>query len=124
MVLTPLRDLFATIFFLGIGLSVDPGKLVSMLPVALALAAVTAATKVATGMFAARREGWHGVGSCVLAPRSLPGGVFFDHHRAGRCLDPGVAALATAYVFVMAIVGPILARYTGGGLPAAAVASN
>lgn len=36
----------------------------------------------------------------------------------------GVAALATAYVFVMAIVGPILARYTGGGLPAAAVASN
>lgn len=57
MVLTPLRDLFATIFFLGIGLSVDPGKLVSMLPVALALAAVTAATKVATGMFAARREG-------------------------------------------------------------------
>lgn len=73
MVLTPLRDLFATIFFLGIGLSVDPGKLVSMLPVALALAAVTAATKVATGMFAARREEWHGVGSCVLAPRSLPG---------------------------------------------------
>lgn len=29
------------------------------------------------------------MGSCVLAPRSLPGGVFFDHHRAGRCLDPG-----------------------------------
>lgn len=76
MVLTPLRDLFATIFFLGIGLSVDPGKLVSMLPVALALAAVTAATKVATGMFAAGGREWHGVGSCVLAPRSLPGGSF------------------------------------------------
>lgn len=26
--------------------------------------------------------------------------------------------------FVMAVGGPILARYTGGGLPAAAVASN
>lgn len=64
------------------------------------------------------------MGSCVLAPRSLPGGVFLIIIGAGRCLDPGVAALATAYVFVMAIVGPILARYTGGGLPAAAVASN
>lgn len=124
MVLTPLRDLFATIFFLGIGLSVDPGKLVSMLPVALALAAVTAATKVATGMFAARREGVARRGQLRAGTALVARGVFFDHHRAGRCLDPGVAALATAYVFVMAIVGPILTRYTGGGLPAAAVASN
>ena len=28
-----------------------------------------------------------------------------------------VAALATSYVFIMAIVGPVLARYTGGPLP-------
>ena len=27
---------------------------------------------------------------------------------------PVVAALATSYVFVMATVGPVLARYTGG----------
>lgn len=90
MVLTPLRDLFATIFFLGIGLSVDPGKLVSMLPVALALAAVTAATKVATGMFAARREGVARRGQLRAGTALVArGGVFFDHHRAGRCLDPG-----------------------------------
>ena len=31
---------------------------------------------------------------------------------AGKSL-PAVAALATSYVFIMAIVGPILARYTG-----------
>ncbi len=92
MVLTPLRDLFADL--LPGNRPVGDGKLVSILPVALALAAVTAATKVATGMFAARREEWHGVGSCVLAPRSLPGEVFFDHHRAGRCLGQGFAALA------------------------------
>lgn len=89
MVLTPLRDLFATIFFLGIGLSVDPGKLVSMLPVALALAAVTAATKVATGMFAARREGVARRGQLRAGTALVARGVFFDHHRAGRCLDPG-----------------------------------
>jgi CPA2 family monovalent cation:H+ antiporter-2 len=27
---------------------------------------------------------------------------------------PAVAALATSYVFVMAIAGPVLARFTGG----------
>lgn len=90
MVLTPLRDLFATIFFLGIGLSVDPGKLVSMLPVALALAAVTAATKVATGMFAARREGVARRGQLRAGTALVARGVFFDHHRAGRCLDRGL----------------------------------
>jgi CPA2 family monovalent cation:H+ antiporter-2 len=31
---------------------------------------------------------------------------------------PAVAALATSYVFVMAIAGPVLARYTGGSSPA------
>lgn len=63
------------------------------------------------------------MGSCVLAPRSLPGEFsLIIIGLAGASIR--VAALATAYVFVMAIVGPILARYTGGGLPAAAVASN
>ncbi|MFC6823384.1 cation:proton antiporter, partial [Nonomuraea dietziae] len=47
-VLTPLRDLFAAVFFLAIGLSVSLSDLVPVLPVALALAAVTAATKVVT----------------------------------------------------------------------------
>ena len=37
-VLTPLRDLFAAIFFLAIGVSVDPAALIPMLPVAAALA--------------------------------------------------------------------------------------
>ncbi|GAB4699886.1 hypothetical protein MOKP118_33430 [Mycobacterium avium subsp. hominissuis] len=31
---------------------------------------------------------------------------------AGSSL-PAVAALATSYVFIMAIAGPVLARYTG-----------
>lgn len=35
----------------------DPAALLPMLPVAFALAAVTAVTKVITGQFAARRDG-------------------------------------------------------------------
>jgi CPA2 family monovalent cation:H+ antiporter-2 len=48
-VLSPLRDLFAAVFFLALGLSVDPGDLLPMLPVAAALAVVTAGTKLAAG---------------------------------------------------------------------------
>ena len=55
--LGPLRDLFAAIFFVAVGLPVNPAQLLPELPIALILAAVTAATKVATGVFAARREG-------------------------------------------------------------------
>ncbi|MGH3554170.1 MAG: cation:proton antiporter, partial [Mycobacterium sp.] len=33
---------------------------------------------------------------------------------------PGVGALATSYVFVVAILGPVLTRFTGGPLPVGA----
>src|SRR3954468_12398353 len=56
-VLTPLRDLFAAVFFLAIGIAVDPADLVPRLPAAVLLAAITAVTKVLTGVYAARRDG-------------------------------------------------------------------
>lgn len=54
---TPLRDFFAAIFFVAIGLAIDPADLLPALPVALLLAAVTGATKVMSGAYAAAREG-------------------------------------------------------------------
>src|SRR6201999_1352469 len=120
-VLGPLRDLFAAIFFLAIGLSVDPHELVPMLPAALVLALVTAATKVATGIFAARRDGvaWRGqlrAGTALIARGEFS---LIIIGLVGMSI-PTVAALATAYVFVMAIMGPVLARYAGGPRPASA----
>ncbi|WP_156685673.1 cation:proton antiporter [Mycobacterium sp. Marseille-P9652] len=120
-VLSPLRDLFAAIFFLAIGFSVDPHELVPMLPAALALAAVTAATKMLTGAFAARRDGVARRGQLRAGAALIARGEFslIIIGLAGTSI-PAVAALATSYVFVMAIVGPVLARYTGGPLPAKA----
>lgn len=120
-VLGPLRDLFAAIFFLAIGLSVDPRQLLPMLPVALLLAVVTAATKVATGVLAARRDGVARRGQLRAGAALIARGEFslIIIGLVGTAI-PGVAALATAYVFVMAIVGPVLARYGGGPLPASA----
>jgi monovalent cation:H+ antiporter-2, CPA2 family len=124
-VLGPLRDLFAAIFFVAIGLSVDPRELLPMLPAALALAAVTAATKVATGTFAARRDGVARRGQLRAGTALIARGEFslIIIGLIGPSIAE-VAALATAYVFLMAIAGPVLARYTGGPLPASAGRGN
>ncbi|KZS82805.1 cation:proton antiporter [Mycobacterium persicum] len=120
-VLGPLRDLFAAIFFLAIGLSVSPKELLPMLPVAVVLAAVTAATKVLTGMYAARRDGVARRGQLRAGTALIARGEFslIIIGLVGASI-PTVAALATSYVFIMAIVGPVVARYTGGPLPSAA----
>ena len=114
VVLSPLRDLFAAIFFLAIGFTVNPVDLLPMLPAALALAAVTALTKVLTGQFAARREGVARPGQLRAGTALIARGEFSLVIIAlvGTSI-PQVGAVATPYVFVLAIVGPVLARITG-----------
>ena len=113
-VLSPLRDLFAAVFFLAIGLSIDPRDLVPMLPAAVALAAVTAATKVITGQFAARREGVARPGQLRAGTALIARGEFslVIIGLVGTSIET-VGAVATPYVFILAIVGPILTRFTG-----------
>ena len=54
--LRPLRDLFAAVFFVFFGLQINPAEIPSVLPIAVALGAITAATKVGTGWWAASRS--------------------------------------------------------------------
>ena len=111
-VLGPLRDLFAAAFFLAIGFAVAPADLLPKLPVALALAAVTALTKVLTGVFAARREGAARRGQLragtALVARGEFSLVIIGLVGAGA---GSLAAVATPYVFLLAIIGPVLARF-------------
>jgi monovalent cation:H+ antiporter-2, CPA2 family len=111
-VLGPLRDLFAAIFFVAFGLSTDPGAVLPVLPAVLLLALVTAGTKVATGWFAARRDG-------VAVPGRLRAGTAlvargeFSVVIAGLAVTAGVpelGPLATGYVLVLAVAGPVLTR--------------
>ncbi|BDZ55778.1 potassium transporter [Agromyces marinus] len=71
-VLTPLRDLFAAIFFVFFGLSTDSTQIVGMLLPATALAFLTILTKAVSGAYAARRAGVGTLGQwragLVLAP--------------------------------------------------------
>ena len=112
--LEPLRDLFAAVFFVLFGLSTDPAAIPPVLGAAAGLAVVTTLTKLATGWFAARS---HGIGRMgrLRAGAALVARGEFSIVIAGLAVVAGsvpgdLAALATAYVLLMAIIGPIAAR--------------
>lgn len=111
--LSPLRDLFAAVFFVSFGLSVDPSSLSPVLAVACVLAAVTLVTKVMTGWYAAGRDGAGPRGRMragfVLAARGEFAVVIAGLAVAAGYEDAG--PLTAAYVLVLAVVSPILARY-------------
>lgn len=112
-VLRPLRDLFAALFFLSFGLQITPAELRPFIPVALALAAVSALTKVATGVYAARREGVGPLGRARAGTALVARGEF-SIVIAGIAVSAGhteIGPLASAYVVVLSILGPVLARY-------------
>lgn len=106
----PLRDVFAGAFFLFFGFQVDPASIPSVAIPAVLLAAVGAATKLATGWWGARRAGvgergrrragWvlvaRGEFSIVIAGLAVAAG-----------LEPKLGPLAATYVLLLAIVGPL-----------------
>lgn len=114
-ILAPLRDLFAAIFFVAFGLNTDPASIPPVLGWALALAVVTTACKMATGIWAAKREGIARPGR-LRAGAALVARGEFSIIIAGLAVASGavtqeLAAMATAYVLIMAVVGPLAARY-------------
>lgn len=113
-VLTPLRDLFAAVFFVAIGLTVDPADLLPMLPFALGLAAVTAVTKIITGGYAASREGAARRGQLRAGTALIARGEFSLVIIGLAALSVGgmLSAVATPYVFILAVAGPVLARFS------------
>lgn len=111
--LSPLRDLFAAVFFVFFGLSTDPREIPPVLGIALALAALTALTKIATGWYAARRAGVKSAGRWRAGGTLVARGEF-SIVIAGLAVgvEPRLGPLATAYVLILVILGPVAARYT------------
>lgn len=109
--LGPLRDLFAAIFFFFFGLEIDPATLVPVLPLSLALGIVSAATKVVTGYWAARRAGINKREGFRAGVELIPRGEFsIVIAGLGAAVEPSLGPLSAAYVLFLALVGPLLAR--------------
>lgn len=114
--LGPLRDIFAATFFVFFGLSVDVGSIPPILGVAAILAVVTAFTKLLTGWWAAARGGIATKGRARAAVTLVARGEF-SIVIAGIGVAAGaerdLGPLSAAYVLILAIAAPLLARSYG-----------
>jgi monovalent cation:H+ antiporter-2, CPA2 family len=109
--ISPLRDLFAAIFFFFFGLEIDPASLVPVLPSAVGLGAVTTFTKILTGYWTARRAGIDQRGRFRAGMELVARGEFsIVIGGLGVALEPRLGPLSAAYVLLMAMLGPLLAR--------------
>jgi CPA2 family monovalent cation:H+ antiporter-2 len=112
-ILSPLRDLFAAVFFVFFGLSTDPATMPAVLLPAIGLAVLTMATKVLTGYLAARRMGVALPGRLRAGLALMPRGEFsivIAGLAVASGVEPRLAPLATAYVLITVVTGPMLAR--------------
>ena len=113
----PLRDFFAATFFVFFGLQIDIGELPGILPAAAAIAAFTAATKIWTGVWAARRIGvalrgrWR-AGTALIARGEFS--IVIAGLGVAAGLDAELGALAAGYVLILAVFGPLATRYSDG----------
>jgi CPA2 family monovalent cation:H+ antiporter-2 len=121
----PLRDLFAALFFILFGFSIDPSSLPGVLAPAVGLAVVTAITKVATGRYAAGRLGVSARGRMRAGTALIARGEFsivIAGLALGTMVEPDLVALAAAYVLLLAVAGPVVTRFAdrlvpSGGAP-------
>lgn len=113
--LMPLRDLFAAVFFVFFGLNTVPASIPPVLLPALALAVLTALTKIATGYWAARRTGigvrgrWRAGGALVARGEFS---IVIAGLATASGIEPALGPLATAYVLLLVVLGPLTARFT------------
>lgn len=110
-VLSPLRDLFAALFFVFFGLATDATHLSDALIPGIVLAVITMVTKVATGYIAAARSGI-GVPGRWRTGFALTVRGEFSIVIAGIAATtaPQLAALAAVYVLATIFAGTVLAR--------------
>jgi CPA2 family monovalent cation:H+ antiporter-2 len=111
--LTPLRDLFAAVFFVFFGLQTDPAALPSVALSVLAMAMVSGATKFGVGWWVAARAGV-GTRGRVRAGVLLTARGEFSVVIAGlglaAGLHPKLGAVAVGYVLLTATLGPVATR--------------
>jgi CPA2 family monovalent cation:H+ antiporter-2 len=113
-VLSPLRDLFAAVFFVFFGLQTTPAEIPPVLLTASLLAVVGVATKIFTGWWAARRAGIATMGRFRAGAALVARGEFsivIAGLAVAAGVNPRLGPLAASYVLLMAILGPLVARF-------------
>jgi CPA2 family monovalent cation:H+ antiporter-2 len=112
-VLSPLRDLFAALFFAFIGLSVDPASLLPTALPAVVLAVVGVGSKLLTGWWGARQWGMDRTARAHAGVALMARGEFslvIAGLAVASGLEPRLASITVGYVILLAVAAPLLAR--------------
>jgi CPA2 family monovalent cation:H+ antiporter-2 len=112
--LMPLRDIFAAIFFLFFGITIDPAELPAVLPLALVLTAVGIAGKYAVGWWVTRDltdrlAVWRT--TAFLIPRG-EFSIVIAALAAPAVMSVNLQALTLAYVILTAFAASMILRFT------------
>ncbi|WP_166354456.1 cation:proton antiporter [Phytoactinopolyspora limicola] len=108
----PLRDVFAAVFFVAFGLTIDIGDLGQVaVPVILAVC-LTLVCNITAGIVAARLFGFNQRGAANIGLTILGRGEFsliLATLALAAGLDPRIGPFVALYVLILAIVSPLLA---------------
>ena len=111
--LSPLRDIFAAIFFLFFGLATDPREIPSVLPIAIALTLIGALGKFATGWWSSRDlsdpMSWRRTGA-LLIPRG-EFSVVIAGLASAASFGERLQAITITYVILTTTLSSILIRF-------------
>jgi CPA2 family monovalent cation:H+ antiporter-2 len=108
----PLRDVFAAVFFVVFGLSIDVGELGGVAVPAIIAAAVTLVVNLTAGLVTARLFGFNQRGAVNVGLTILGRGEFsliLATLAIAAGLDPRIGPFVALYVLILAIVSPLLA---------------
>ena len=111
--ISPLRDLFAAVFFVFFSFQIDPAELVGAIVPAALLTATAITTKIATGWLVAGREGIGTPGRLRAGATLTARGEFsIVIASLGAALHDGddLSAVAAGFVLLTALIGPVAAR--------------
>jgi CPA2 family monovalent cation:H+ antiporter-2 len=108
----PLRDVFAAVFFIAFGLSIDVGAVGSVIGWVLVAVAITVVTNISAGLITARLFGLNQRGASNVGLTVLGRGEFsliLATLALGAGLDERVGPFIAVYVLILAVLAPILA---------------
>lgn len=110
--LSPLRDLFAAIFFVFFGLAVNPADIPGVLPIALLLAVLGIAGKMFVGWTVARNmsdpRAWLRAGAFLVSRGEFS--ILIAGLAAGTVFGTYLQALTMAYVFITSLAASVILR--------------
>ncbi|WP_158566329.1 cation:proton antiporter [Micromonospora craterilacus] len=110
----PLRDTFAAVFFVGFGLTLDPGSFGGVLTPVLLAVAVSIVVNLIAGVVAARVQDMPALIGAEIGLTLLSRGEFaliVATIAATAGLDERIMPFAGLYVLILGILGPLLVTY-------------